>query len=225
MGRPIGMMWGYDMIGIFNTQAEIDASPTQDGAIPGTFIYRDLNNDGEITYGNTSPDMGEMGNPHPDFIAGLTLGADYKGFDLNILFTGAYDYDIARQIEKTTLNMDGVFNILAEAVNRWKSPEDPGNGWIPTSSTWKWQRETSSRYVSDGSHVWLRNITLGYTLPNDLPVLGGTRFYANADNLALWTKYPGSNVDIDRGEGRNLGNDDEAYPLPRIFTFGASINF
>ncbi len=225
VGRPIGMMWGYDMIGIFNSQAEIDASPTQDGAIPGTFIYRDLNNDGEITYGNTSPDMGEMGNPHPDFIAGLTIGADYKGFDLNILFTGAYDYDIARQIEKTTLNMDGVFNILAEAVNRWKSPEDPGNGWIPTSSTWKWQRETSSRYVSDGSHVWLRNITLGYTLPNDLPVLGGTRFYANADNLALWTKYPGSNVDIDRGEGRNLGNDDEAYPLPRIFTFGASINF
>ncbi len=225
VGRPIGMMWGYDMIGIFADQAEVDALPFQDGAIPGTFIYRDRNGDGEITYGNTSPDMGEIGNPHPDFIAGLTLGADYKGFDLNILFTGAYDYDISRQIEKTTLNMDGVFNILAEAVNRWKSPEDQGNGWIPTSSTWKWQRETSSRYVSDGSHVWLRNITIGYTLPNNLPVMGGTRFYANADNLALWTNYPGSNVDVDRGEGRSLGTDDEAYPVPRIFTFGATINF
>lgn len=225
VGRPIGMMWGYEMIGIFDTQEQIDSSPTQDAAIPGVFIYRDRNNDGEITYGNTSPDMGEMGNPHPDFIAGLTLGADYKGFDFNILFTGAYDYDIARQIEKTTLNMDGVFNILAEAKNRWKSAEDPGNGWIPTSSHWKWQRETNSRYVSDGSHVWLRNITIGYTLPSDLPVLGGTRVFANGDNLALMTNYPGSNVDIDRDEGRNLGNDDEAYPIPRIFTFGASIKF
>ncbi len=225
VGRPIGMMWGYDMIGIFNTQAEIDAAPTQDGVIPGTFIYRDRNNDGEITYASSSPDMGEIGNPHPDFVAGLTLGADYKGFDLNILFTGAYDYDISRQIEKTTLNMDGVFNILAEATNRWKSAEDPGNGWIPTSSTWKWQRETSSRYVSDGSHIWFRNITIGYTLPSSVSVLGGTRFFVNADNLALITNYPGSNVDVDRGEGRTLGTDDEAYPVPRILTLGASIKF
>jgi hypothetical protein len=225
VGRPIGMLWGYDMIGIFQSQAEIDASPLQDGAIPGVFKYADINNDGEITYGGTSPDMTEIGNPHPDFTWGLTIGADYKSFDLNILFTGAHNFDLARQIEKTTLNMDGVFNILAEAENRWKSTEDPGNGWIPTSSTWKWERESNSRYVKDASHTWIRSVSLGYTLPSTVGVLGGSRFYVNADNLHIFTNYPGNNVDIDQSEGRNIGNDDEAYPVPRTFTFGGTIKF
>jgi hypothetical protein len=225
VGRPIGMLWGYQMIGIFQSQAEIDASPFQDGAIPGVFKYADLNNDGEITYGGTSPDMTEIGNPHPDFTWGLTIGADYKRFDLNILFTGAHNYDLSRQIEKSTLNMDGVFNILAEAENRWKSAEEPGNGWIPTSSTWKWEREVNSRYVMDASHTWIRSVSLGYTLPSTVKVLGGSRFYVNADNLHIFTNYPGNNVDVDQSEGRNLGDDDEAYPVPRTFTFGATIKF
>ncbi|MEQ6119604.1 TonB-dependent receptor [Reichenbachiella sp. MALMAid0571] len=225
VGRPIGVFVGYQMLGIFNTQAEIDASPVQDGAIPGVYKYADINNDGIISYSNTGGDMVEIGNPHPDFTWGLTLGADYKGFDLNVLFTGAQDYDISRQIEKTTLNMDGVFNILAEAKNRWKSAEDPGNGWIPTSSHWKWERETNSRYIYDASHMWVKSITLGYTLPSTTPVLAGTRFYFNIDNLLIVTNYPGNNVDIDRSDGRSFGDDDEAYPVPRIVTLGASIRF
>lgn len=225
VGRPIGMLHGYKMIGIFDTQQEIDGSPTQDAAIPGVFKYADINDDGEITYGSTSPDMIEMGNPHPDFTWGLTFGADYKGFDLNILLTGAHNYDLARQIEKTTLNMDGVFNILAEAENRWKSPADPGNGWIPTSSHWKWERESNSRYVKDASHMWVRSVTLGYTIASSAKFLKGSRFYINADNLYILTDYPGNNVDIDQEEGRNMGSDDEAYPVPRTFTFGANFKF
>ena len=56
--------------------------------------------------------MVEIGNPYPDFTWGLTLGGDYRGFDINILLTGAQNYDIYRNIEATTMNMDGVFNIL-----------------------------------------------------------------------------------------------------------------
>lgn len=222
VGRPIGMLHGFKMIGIFNTDAEIAASPTQDGAIPGTYKYFDANGDGVISY--DQQDMIEIGNPHPDFIWGLTLGADYKKFDVSVLFTGAQNYDVFRNIEATTMNMDGVFNILQSGVNRWRSAENPGDGRGATSSTWKWQRESNSRYVYDASHVWVKNVSFGYTLPKT-SVLSNARLYVSAENLFLITDFPGSNPEINRRGGVNLGVDDEAYPVPRTFTVGASIRF
>lgn len=221
-GRPIGMLTGFKMAGIFNTEEEIDAWPTQDGAIPGTYKYLDTNGDGVITYDQL--DMVEIGNPHPDFIWGLTLAGDFKGFDLNILFTGAQNYDIYRNIEATTLNMDGVFNILAEGKNRWRSAENPGNGWIATTNTWKWQRESNSRYIYDASHLWMKNVSLGYTL-SPASFLPGARFYFSAENLVLLTNYPGNNPEVNQAGGTNPGRDDETYPVPRVFTLGTNIRF
>src|SRR3546814_3275674 len=76
------MLHGFRMVGIFNTQEEIDAWAEQDGAIPGVYKYEDTNDDGVITY--DTPDMVEIGNPHPKFVWGFTLGGDYKNFDLNL---------------------------------------------------------------------------------------------------------------------------------------------
>ena len=222
VGRPIGMLHGFKMIGIFNTDAEIAESPTQDGAIPGTYKYFDANGDGVISY--DQKDMIEIGNPYPDFIWALTLGADYKKFDVSVLFSGAENYDVFRNIEATTMNMDGVFNILQSGVNRWRSAENPGDGRGATSSTWKWQRESNSRYVYDASHVWVKNVSLGYTLPKT-SVLSNARLYVSAENLFLITDFPGSNPEINARGGVNPGVDDEAYPVPRTFTVGASIRF
>lgn len=218
-GRPIGMIHGFRMLGIFNTEAEIAEAPTQDGAIPGVYRYEDTNGDGVISY--DTEDMVEIGNPHPKFVWGFTLGGDYKRFDVNILFTGAQDFDLFRNIEATTLNMDGVFNILQSGKNRWRSAENPGNGIAPTSNTWKWQRESNSRYVYDGSHAWVKNVTLGYTLPN----MNNTRVYFSADNLLLISDYPGNNPEVNQRGGINPGFDDETYPVPRTFSLGAKINF
>lgn len=218
-GRPIGMFHGFRMLGIFDTEEEIDNAPTQDGAIPGVYIYEDTNGDGVISY--DTQDMVEIGNPHPNFVWGLTLGADYKNFDINVLVTGAQDYDLFRNIEATTLNMDGVFNILREGKNRWRSAENPGNGWIPTTNTWKWQRESNSRYVYDGSHAWVRNVSIGYTIPS----LNNSRVFLSADNLLLISQYPGNNPDVNQRGGINPGFDDETYPVPTTYSLGAKINF
>lgn len=221
-GRPIGMLTGYKMIGIFNTDAEIAASPTQDGAVPGTYKYWDANGDGVISY--DQEDMIEIGNPHPQFIWAFTLGADTHGFDLNVLLTGAQNYDVFRNIEATTMNMDGVFNVLASAKDRWRSAENPGDGRGATTNTWKWQRESNSRYVYDASHIWVKSVSLGYTLPVKF-LLKNTRLFVSAENLFLITKFPGSNPEVNRRGGVNPGVDDEAYPVPRTFTMGASIRF
>jgi len=224
VGRPIGMITGFKVLGIFQTDAEVKASPTQDGAIPGVYKYLDGDGNGTISY--DTKDMVEIGNPWPKYTWGLTLGLDYKNFDLNILSTGAMKYDLFRQIEKTTMNMDGVFNVLQSGVNRFRSTAQPGDGVGPTSNTWKWERESNSRYVYDASHLWVKSISLGYTLPNAARILKGTRIYITADNLLLVTKYPGSNPDINTSnDSKRPGWDDEAYPVPRTFTIGANIKF
>ena len=224
VGRPIGMLTGFKVLGIFQTDEEVAASPKQDGAIPGVYKYWDATGDGIVSY--DTKDMVEIGNPHPAFEWAFTLEADYKRFDLNMLFMGAQNYDIMRDIEKTTMNMDGVFNILQSGVNRWRSAENPGDGRGATSNTWKWERESNSRYVYDASHAWVKSVTLGYTISNDARILKSTRFYFNAENLFLITNYPGSNPEINTGnDDRSPGRDDEAYPVPRTFSLGAVMKF
>ncbi|SHM38231.1 TonB-linked outer membrane protein, SusC/RagA family [Cyclobacterium lianum] len=222
VGRPLAMLHGFRMMGIFDTEDEIEAWPTQDGAIPGTYKYFDANGDGEISY--DQQDMIEIGNPHPAYVLGFTLGGDYRNFDFNFMFTGAFDYDVFRNIEATTMNMDGVFNILQSGINRWRSAENPGDGRGATTNTWKWQRESNSRYVYDASHVWLRNITLGYKIPQN-EVIPNARVFFSAENPFLFTSFPGTNPEINRRGGINIGVDDEAYPMPRTFTLGATIRF
>lgn len=224
VGRPIGMITGFKVLGIFQTDEEVAASPKQDGAIPGVYKYLDATGDGIVSY--DTKDMVEIGNPWPAFNWAFTLESDYKKFDLNMLFMGAQNYDIMRDIEKTTMNMDGVFNILQSGVNRWRSAENPGDGRGATSNTWKWERESNSRYVYDASHMWVKSVTLGYTLTNQDKVLKSTRFFFTADNLFLITNYPGSNPEINTSnDDKSPGRDDEAYPIPRTFSVGAVVKF
>ncbi|GAA4304631.1 TonB-dependent receptor [Compostibacter hankyongensis] len=221
VGRPIGMIYGFKNLGIFQNQKEIDESPTQDGAIPGVYKYYDANGDGVISYDQT--DMVEIGNPWPKFTWGLNLGGSYQNIDLSVLLTGAQDYDVFRQIESSTLNMDGVFNVLEVAKQRWRSEDQPGI--YPTTNTWKWERESNSRYVYDASHAWVKNISIGYTLQKSKLKFGSVRLYLSGDNLFLITKYPGNNPDVDNNGGINPGLDDEAYPVPRTFSIGANVTF
>ena len=224
IGRPIGMITGFKVLGIFQTDAEVASSPKQDGAIPGVYKYFDGDGDGQISY--DTKDMVEIGNPYPAFNWGLTLGADYKRWDANLLFMGAQNYDIMRDIEKTVMNMDGVFNILQSGVDRFRSATQPGDGRGATSNTWKWERESNSRYVYDASHMWIKTLTIGYNLPADSKILKSSRFYFNVDNLLLVTNYPGTNPEINTsGDNRQPGRDDEAYPIPRTFSVGAIIKF
>ena len=228
VGRPIGMIYGYKKMGIFNTQAEIDAWPKQDGVIPGGMKFADTNGDGIVSY--DTQDMVEIGNPNPAFTWAWTGAADYRGIDLNILFVGAHDFDIYRNIEASTMNMDGVFNVLDKAKDRWRSPSNPGSNPNAKNSQggtnyFKWSRESSERYVYDGSYVWLKSVTIGYTLPKFKSILSDARIFVTANNLLLFTKYPGNNPDAGVRGGTELNNDDESYPVPRTLAVGAKFNF
>lgn len=227
VGRPIGMIYGYKKMGIFNNQAEIDAWAKQDGVIPGGMKFADTNGDGVVSY--DTQDMVEIGNPNPDFTWGWTSSADYRGFDINVLFTGAQNFDIYRNIEASTMNMDGVFNVLTKAKDRWRSQSNPGSDPNAKNSQggtnyFKWSRESSERYVYDGSHIWLKSVTLGYTLPKLKSVFSDARIFFTANNLFLFTNYPGNNPDAGVRGNTELNNDDESYPVPRTLAMGIKIN-
>lgn len=227
VGRPIGMIYGYKKLGIFNTQAEINAWAKQDGVIPGGMKFADTNGDGVVSY--DTQDMVEIGNPNPDFTWGWTVAADYRRFDLNVLFTGAQNFDIYRNIEASTMNMDGVFNVLTKAKDRWRSPDNPGSNPNAKNSQggtnyFKWSRESSERYVYDGSHIWLKAVTIGYNLPKLKSVFSDARIFFTANNLFLFTNYPGNNPDAGVRGGTELNNDDESYPVPRTLAVGLKLN-
>lgn len=224
-GSPIGALFGFKMLGVFKNQAEIDKSPYQDGAIPGVYKYYDADHNDTISY--DTKDMVQIGNPWPKFTYGLTVGGDFKHFDWSVLVNGAQGYDIYRVIEASTMNMDGVFNVLEQSKQRYRNEQNPGNGRLATTNTWKWERESNSRYVYSGSHMWIKNISIGYTFNPATPKLmfKSLRVYASGDNLFLITKYPGSNPEVNNRGGINPGLDDEAYPLARTFTFGANFTF
>lgn len=228
VGRPVGMIYGYNKLGIFNTQAEIDAAPKQDGAIPGAMRFEDTNGDGVISY--DTQDMVEIGNPNPSFNWAWTFAGDYKGFDFNIMFLGAQNFDIYRNIEASTMNMDGVFNVLNKAKDRWRSATNPGPN--PTdvhaqggTSYFKWSRESSNRYVYDGSYTWLKTITIGYNLPKFKSILSNARIFVTGNNLFIFTKYPGNNPDAGVRSTTEPNNDDESYPVPRTMATGIKLNF
>lgn len=228
VGRPVGMIYGYNKLGIFNTQAEIDAAPKQDGAIPGAMRFEDTNHDGVISY--DTQDMVEIGNPNPSFNWAWTFAGDYKRFDINIMFLGAQNFDIYRNIEASTMNMDGVFNVLNKAKDRWRSASNPGTD--PTdvhaqggTSYFKWSRESSNRYVYDGSYVWLKTITIGYNLPKFKSILSNARIFVTGNNLFIFTKYPGNNPDAGVRSTTEPNNDDESYPVPRTMATGIKLNF
>ena len=229
IGSPIGMLYGYKKMGIFNTQEEIDAWPLQDGAIPGSMKFWDADGNGEVTY--DTQDMVEIGNPNPAFTWAWTVGGDYRNFDISLLFTGAANYQIYRNIESSTMNMDGVFNVLDKAKDRWRSPENPGSNPNHKNSQggtnfWKWGRESSERYIYDAGHTWLRNVTIGYTLYPRGKFIKDARIFLSATNLFLFTKYPGNNPEANQRNGTTeMGYDDEAYPVPRTFAGGIRVNF
>ena len=228
VGRPVGMIYGYNKLGIFNTQAEIDAAPKQDGVIPGGMKFEDTNRDGVISY--DTQDMVEIGNPNPSFTWAWTFAGDYKKFDINLMFLGAQNFDIYRNIEASTMNMDGVFNVLDKAKDRWRSARNPGTNPSDVhsqggTSYFKWSRESSNRYVYDGSYVWLKTITIGYNLPKFKSILSNARIFVTGNNLFMFTKYPGNNPDAGVRSTTEPNNDDESYPVPRTFATGIKLNF
>lgn len=233
VGDPIGSYYGYVVDGIYQTQAEIDNAPIDTqapNAGPGDLKFKDIDGDGEIT----PDDRTVTGSYFPDFTWGINNTFSYKDIDFSFLIQGVEGNEILNLTSRHLNNGEANFNSYAIWNERWRSAEDPGNGYIPRADRESGNHGNNSRpssfQVEDGSYVRLRNVTLGYTLPID-NLFGGDiqrlRFYITGTNLFTITDYLGYNPEVSNISTNSLtpGEDYGAFPLTKSFTLGVNLKF
>jgi TonB-linked SusC/RagA family outer membrane protein len=224
-GFPIGYFWGLQTNGVFQNEAEVQAyrsngTVIQPTAAPGDVRYIDLNADGKID----GSDRTMIGNPNPDYTFGITLSADYKGFDLSVVASGVAGNDIV-QSYRNQANQFG--NYTTRILDRWHGEGSSNTLPRVTEDNRNWTN-FSDLYIQKGDYLRISNVTLGYDLSKVFKknYLKQVRLYASALNLYTFTKYDGMDPEIGYGsEGFSSGVDVGYYPRPRTFMFGANFRF
>lgn len=243
VGKSIGSFYLVKTDGIFQNQAEIDAYVNANGqkiqpnAVPGDLKYVDYDGDGDID----NLDQQYCGSPFPKLSMGLTMGAEYKGFDLNLFFDCNFGNKIFNGMRYYSSYMDGgLQNLSKEMLNAWT--ESNPNTDVPryygdndlNNTGWA----ITDRWLENGSFFRLKTLEFGYTLPQSWTskaLLQNVRIYTAMDNLFTITNYKGYTPDlgVNSGDGATgqsgsvmtRGCDDGRYPSARSFTFGLQVNF
>jgi len=192
-------------------------------------MYDDYNKDGVI---NTS-DFQLVGNYQPDFTFGWTNSFEYKNFDLNVTVDGQVGGNVIFAAARAFSLNRYDDNVLAESgLGRWRSESDPGNGYSHKAGTNNLGSNinASTRYLYSSDYLRLRNVSLGYLVPNQITRKIGIemlRFSLNAQNLHTFDKYPGYSVESNYqgNSATNNGVDFGSYPLSRVITFGINVDF
>ncbi|WP_199163378.1 MULTISPECIES: SusC/RagA family TonB-linked outer membrane protein [Parabacteroides] len=228
-GKPIGYFYGYKMDGVFQTQQEIDNyrggpdnTVIMPKAEPGDLKFLDLNNDGKLG----EEDRTMIGNPHPDFTFGLTLGADYKGFDFSVFFQGSVGNDILNILKYDIYSGTGWYNAPKDIFDKFWSGPGSTNENFAISANSRDNLTMSEWFIEDGSYVRLKNLTVGYTIPESLTkkiTIKNLRVFVAAQNLFTITGYSGLDPELGNTNPQFMGIDMGWYPQARSFMFGLSM--
>ena len=188
-----------------------------------------MNKDGRITI----DDRTVIGNPHPDFTFGFTNTFTYRNFSLKVFLRGSVGGDVMNMAWGST-----PYRMIANGprlwLNRWQSPENPGDGKTPrvklTNRGIIDFEQLDSTFIEDGSFLNIQNISLSYRVPNSLIKkirLNNLVFTFTVNNAYMWTKYTGYNPEGRMNIGSTLapGVDWGTYPLARTYMFTIATNF
>ena len=244
VGQPVGEFYGYKSLGIFQTQKQIDALNANAVAKgftayqktvtqPGDRYFADVNGDGTVN----ASDQVSLGSPLPKFYGGLNLDGTYKSWDFNIYFYGVYGnkiFDYAESQLESFQNRSfvGVENISENYYKNAWTPTNPSNTYarITANDDGIGSNVASSAYIEDGSFLKLKNLTIGYSLPEsvikNIP-FSKLRIYASTQNLFTITGYKGLDPEIglQGGNATQNGIDNGTYPSSRFYTVGLNVTF
>ncbi|GAA3638830.1 SusC/RagA family TonB-linked outer membrane protein [Flavivirga jejuensis] len=254
VGKEVGEIWGYTVEGFFQSDDEYLSHADQtlvnerivnnyliNHPVAGDIKFTDLNGDGVISPGDlTVEDPGDLqriGNTNPRYNYGITLGAEYKGFDVSVFAQGIMKRDwnpgtdngffwgpFARQYQ----------NFYPKSIvdNSW-TPENP-NAYFPRLAVYAERGGpyegaqlgvNSNKYLQNAAYLRVKNLTVGYTIPQVLVNklrLDKVRLYGTGMNLFTFSPIYKNNPDrtIDPEQ---LGNGN-AYPFTKTYVFGIDIN-
>lgn len=220
VGEPLGYFYGKKFLG---------ADPqTGDAIYEGT--------DGKPTNDYAAAPNMKLGDPNPDFIAGLTNNLSFKGFDLSVLLQGVFGndlYNVAGFYQ--SVSADYFDNQTVDQLVRWQKAGDVT--MVPQARLYGGNGAgVSSRWMQDGTFVRVKTASLGYTLPTALIrkiSMQSARVYVSGLNLFTFTNYTGYDPEVNtqyassssQNANVTLGHDFYTPPQQRTITFGINIGF
>ena len=237
VGYPIGYFYGYEMEGIIQNEQQLQEyldrnckgdkknSLQGDDLQPGDVMFKDLNGDGKIT---KDDDKTMIGDPNPDFTAGLNINISYKGFDLGINGYGSFGQQVAKSYRQFSDHPDD--NYCTDVYTKYWTGEGSTNEY-PRFSHGKTANmsEISRVWIEDADFFKISRLSFGYDfkrLYSKLPVQK-CRLYVSLNNFFCFTGYSGMDPEVGFGNGNSWasGIDCGYYPSSRSFQVGLNVNF
>lgn len=225
-GHPMNAFYGFVTNGVFQSQDEVDAYAVQ---VPGTDPYSrtspgdirfvDLNNDGVIN----DADRTFIGDPNPDFTFSIGNFVRVGSFDLNVMFQGVMGNDVFNANRIWTEGMSSARNQTTAVEGRWRGPGTSNRIPRAVFGDPNGNSRVSDRYLEDGSYIRLKELTLGYTLPEGIArriYTSTARLYLSARNLLTFTDYSGFDPEVGID-----GIDNNVYPVTRTLSVGVDLAF
>jgi len=238
VGDPISSIYGFQVLGIFQSQSEANAWAPYGSTgynAPGKFKYADINNDGEIN----DDDRTIIGNPHPDFVYGINLNLAYQNFNLNIFGNGVQGNDVYNYVRYFADFNTFQGNRSTRALNEaWQpsNPSAPRAQWVAANpnatspimdANDQISSRTSSYLIEDASYFRLRNIQLTYSFDDAINTalgISGGQVYLQGQNLFTITNYSGLNPEIQTGNDIQLGYDGGFMPVSKTLIIGLNVS-
>ena len=253
-GKRLGEIWGYETDRLFQADDFDNTGKLKDGIAsqskfendafkfgPGDVKYKDLNGDGKITYGdNTVDNPGDqkvIGNYLPNYEYSFSLGATYKGFDFNMFFQGVgkRDFWVGGAVGIPAGGSGYMDAAYKHQLDYW-TPSNTGAFYPrPTDMSWKQNNQNylkQTRFLANMASLRCKNITLGYTLPQDIVkkiMLQSFRVYVSAENLFefenLHLPIDPETTEYKRGAANASWSFGRSYPFTRTISFGLQAAF
>lgn len=221
-GYSYKTLYGFIADGVYQSDEEAQKHMHSNSYKPvaGDLKYRDINNDGKLDY----QDKQEIGNTIPKYTYGMNVGLQWKGFDLNMQFSGiAGVHGFYKNAWTEPLGISG-----GTVTKRWRdswTPENPSTTLPHIKVNDTWNRQESSFWTCNMSWFKMKNIQIGYTLPTALVnkmFLQRLYVYANATDLFTVVSSDYEGFDPERDTFKDGYNH---YPIPRVFTLGLNVTF
>ncbi len=237
-GQPIGVITGYDVLSIAQTQEEIDIlnASAPDGTYwsslqePGDYILKDIDGDGEITPEDITP----LGSILPDYFGGWNNSFTYKNFSLgiNFMFVQGNKRDASSVISRFLADSDPYLNTSSLVYDTW-SPENTDATYGRIGSPTTVGTVALSKFVEDASYIRLKTLSLGYNVPKTFLEhlkISSARISFLANNLLTITNYSGLDPEsvqtINSGSGTfGLAYDNGSYPLSKTYSLSVNLSF
>lgn len=216
VGLPFNSIYGYESMGLFQSDEEVANAPFQNSnTAAGDIRYKNQNGDDKID----ANDRVVIGDPNPHFLYGVNLGFDYKNFDLNMFFQGIGQKD--RVIMDNFVRPFFDSSIFKHHLDYW-TPENTGAKYprILNKDDGTHNYQQSDYWMINAGYFRMKNLQIGYTIPREILRPAGfdrVRVYFSANNLFTVSDFvPGMDPESEKSV---------SYPFARTYSFGLNVQF